>query len=161
MYQPRYTHDGHVGSRRQSGSYPGLTIAGGSDEADASSSVRRTVRILLASGALRPLRGRVTWGGYGSGHACSVCGQPVGRSEVEYEVDDGRPGCHFACFVVWHEESRAYTKTTATPARPVAIAASAPVVRPPGRTTASRPAVTSRPAVRRPPFGSFGDVSVA
>jgi hypothetical protein len=39
-----------------------------------------------------------------------VCGQPVGRSEVEYEVDDGRPGCHFACFVVWHEESRAYTE---------------------------------------------------
>ncbi len=96
--------------------YPGLRIAGGSDTADASASVRRTVRILLASGALRPLRGRVTWGGYGgygSGHPCCVCGRPVGRSEVEYEVDDGRPkmmGCHFACFVVWHEESRAFTE---------------------------------------------------
>jgi hypothetical protein len=93
--------------------HPGLTIAGGSDKADAPSSVRRTLRILLASGALRPLRGRVTWAGYGSGHACCVCGQPVGRSEVEYEVDDGRPKmmeCHFACFVLWHEESLAFTE---------------------------------------------------
>lgn len=93
--------------------YPTLSIAGGAGEADAQTSVRRTVRILLASGALSPLRGRVMWAGHGSGHACYVCGAPVGRAEVEYEVDDGRPkmmGCHFACFVVWHEESRAFTE---------------------------------------------------
>ena len=93
--------------------YPDLTIHGGSGEADAQSSVRRTVRTLLASGTLWPIRGSVHWAGYGSGHACCVCGKPIGSSDVEYEVDDGRPkmpGCHFRCFVVWHEESRTFSR---------------------------------------------------
>jgi hypothetical protein len=91
--------------------YPGLKIAGASGEADAQSSVRAIVRTLLASGALWPIRGKVTWAGYGSGQACCVCGKPVNGSQVEYEVDDGSrklPGCHFACFVAWHEESETF-----------------------------------------------------
>jgi hypothetical protein len=93
--------------------YPGLQLAGGSDRPDGQAFVRRLVRLRLASGALSPLRGRVMWAGYGSGQTCCVCGQPVGRSQVEYEIDDGRSkmmGCHFACFFVWHEESRALTE---------------------------------------------------
>jgi hypothetical protein len=92
---------------------PGLTIRGGSGEADGQSSLRRTVRTLLASGALSPIRGSVHWAGYGSGHACCVCAKPIGSSDVEYEVHDGRPkmpGCHFRCFVVWHEESRSFSE---------------------------------------------------
>ena len=91
--------------------HPGLTIAGGSGETDAQSSVRRIVRTLLGSGALWPIHGSVTWAGYGSGDACCVCGKPIKRSDVEYEVDDGGrklPGCHFVCFVVWYEESRTF-----------------------------------------------------
>lgn len=101
--------------------HPHLKIRGGSGEtedlpwadspADAQSSVRKIVRASLLTGALWPIRGAVQWAGYGSGKACCVCGKPVKRSEIEYECDDGGrrlPGCHFACFVVWYEESRTF-----------------------------------------------------
>ncbi len=99
--------------------YPGLKIRGGSGEteehptppADAQSSVRAIVRTLLTSGALWAIRGAVQWAGYGSGKACCVCGKTVKLSDIEYEADDGGrrlPGCHFACFVVWYEESRTF-----------------------------------------------------
>ena len=101
--------------------YPGLKIRGGSGEteerpasADAQSSVRSIVRASLLSGHLWPIRGPVQWTGYGSGKACCVCGKSVRHSEVEYEADDGLrrlPGCHFACFVVWYEESRTFNGT--------------------------------------------------
>ncbi len=91
--------------------YPGVKIAGGSGDADALSALRATVRGLLVSGALWPIQGGVQWAGYGSGKACSVCGKPIGCSQIEYEVDDGglkHPVCHFACFVVWHDESKTF-----------------------------------------------------
>ena len=91
--------------------YPTLSIRGGSGDADVQSSIRRVVRERLASGVLWPIRGTVTWAGYGSGHACCVCGKPINGSQVEYEVENGLrklPGCHFACFVIWHEESRTF-----------------------------------------------------
>jgi hypothetical protein len=91
--------------------YPGLRIEGGSGETDGQPSVRAIVRVLLASGALWPIRGSIQWAGYGSGKACCVCGKPINRSQIEYEADDGSrrlPACHFACFVVWHEESRTF-----------------------------------------------------
>lgn len=91
--------------------YPRVPIAGGSGDPDVQSPLRTTVRRMLASGSLWPIHGNVQWAGYGSGNACSVCGRPIGRSQVEYEVDDGgleRPVCHFACFVAWHEESRMF-----------------------------------------------------
>lgn len=93
--------------------YPDLKIAGASGETDVQSAVRPIVRALLASGVLLPVKGRVTWAGYGSGKSCGVCGKPVNGSEVEYELDDGRSkmlGCHFACFVVWQEESRSLSR---------------------------------------------------
>lgn len=37
--------------------------------------------------------------------------EPVSRSEVEYQVDQGGErlaGCHFACFMAWQKESRAF-----------------------------------------------------
>ncbi len=91
--------------------FPRLNIAGASGEVDGQSAVRRIVRMLLASGALWPVHGSVTWAGYGSGSACCVCAKPIKRSEVEYAVDDGGrqlPACHFVCFVVWYEESRTF-----------------------------------------------------
>lgn len=93
--------------------HPRLKIRGGSGETDGESPVRGIVRTLLASGALWPICGRVQWAGYGTGQACCVCGQPVSGSQVEYEVEDGSSsrltGCHFACFVVWYEESRTFS----------------------------------------------------
>jgi len=106
-----YTSRHLIAASRRVLACPWFNISGASGETDASSSVRRLVRILLAGGALWPIRGRVTWAGYGSGHSCCVCGQPVTGSEVEYEVEDGsvkQPGCHFGCFVVWHEESQTF-----------------------------------------------------
>ena len=90
--------------------HPHFTLEGGSGDTDAQS-VRATVRTLLASGALWPIHGGVQWAGYGSGKPCYVCGSPISRAEVEYEVDDGGlklSACHFACFAAWHEESQTF-----------------------------------------------------
>ncbi len=80
-------------------------------------SLAQVVRTKLTAGSLAPLRSKVAWAGNGSGKACGVCGKPVSGSEVEYEVEQGgrrATGCHFACFVVWKEESRSFDGAAAT-----------------------------------------------
>ena len=58
---------------------------------------------------------RRTWGGPGSGAACSVCGEPVKQREMELEIEfslDRRTSSldhyhfHVQCFTAWESESR-------------------------------------------------------
>lgn len=46
--------------------------------------------------------------GYGSGHLCIACDQPIQSTEVEYDCQDYRTGrqlCfHLGCHVVWQME---------------------------------------------------------
>lgn len=46
--------------------------------------------------------------GYGSGHACVACDQPITDIQIEYEVQDDRDrsrlSFHFGCYVVWQLE---------------------------------------------------------
>jgi hypothetical protein len=46
--------------------------------------------------------------GYGTGHLCVACDQPITDAQVEYEVEeepDGRRlSFHFGCYVVWQLE---------------------------------------------------------
>ena len=58
------------------------------------------------------------WGGPGTGAACAVCGEPVRREEISYELEfAGRSGCeyhvHIPCFTAWQAERQ---RTTVTPA---------------------------------------------
>lgn len=49
------------------------------------------------------------WGGRGSGLPCSLCGQPIERSDVEIELDEGqgqggaRVRFHSSCHLQWQE----------------------------------------------------------
>jgi hypothetical protein len=54
-----------------------------------------------------------TWGGTGVGIACTICGQPVTVSQMEYELqfahDGASPGLdrfhlHLRCFAAWEME---------------------------------------------------------
>lgn len=46
--------------------------------------------------------------GYGSGHVCVACDQPITSTQVEYELADYRDGSqlcfHLGCHVVWQVE---------------------------------------------------------
>jgi hypothetical protein len=50
-----------------------------------------------------------TWGGYGDGTLCELCGEPIGPADVEYEVQmvahRGRTHrFHLLCHTVWRVE---------------------------------------------------------
>jgi len=46
--------------------------------------------------------------GFGIGHPCLVCDQPVTHHKIEYDVTDPRNSSrltlHFACYVAWQRE---------------------------------------------------------
>lgn len=70
--------------------------------------LQRTARERLASGRLPRMHSQCIWGGYGRGDACSLCGEPIRSTEVEFEVpepeDDGRHAGD------WHTAHRAALK---------------------------------------------------
>ena len=75
--------------------------------------LREQAREAIQNGKL-PSRGPDrTWGGPGVGAECSVCGRPVKKDEMEFEIEfahDGEgPGLdkfhiHIRCFAAWEFE---------------------------------------------------------
>jgi hypothetical protein len=77
--------------------------------------LREKVRSIIREGKLPSRAPDRTWGGPGVGAECAVCGLPVRRDELEFEVEfahDGRdPGLakyhmHVRCFAAWELERR-------------------------------------------------------
>jgi hypothetical protein len=76
-------------------------------------SLREKVRAVLRAGKLPSRHPDRTWGGPGVGAPCVICDLPVGRDELEFEIqfarDSDNPGLdkfhiHARCFAVWELE---------------------------------------------------------
>lgn len=72
--------------------------------------LRLRARALIERGVLPDNFPAQTWGGYGAGKPCSLCGQAIQQDDVEYEVED-RSGetpslyqFHFMCHAAWQFE---------------------------------------------------------
>jgi hypothetical protein len=76
----------------------------------ASNNLEHTARERLASGELPRVQTECIWGGYGRGHPCSLCGEPIRSTQVEFEVPklaDGAVGVlrfHIPCHEAWQLE---------------------------------------------------------
>lgn len=77
--------------------------------------LRQQARAAVQSGKLPNRSPDRTWGGPGVGAACAVCGAPVRRDELEFEIqfahDGSAPGLdkyhlHVRCFAAWEFERR-------------------------------------------------------
>jgi hypothetical protein len=80
--------------------------------------LRVLARVGLADGRLFNVENHVR-AGTGSGLRCVVCAMAIKSSEVEYEVTAPAATvyAHFACYLVWHQESRAArTRSQSLPA---------------------------------------------
>ena len=82
--------------------------------------LQRTAREGLASGRLPRMHSQCIWGGYGRGDVCSLCGEPIRSTEVEFEVPEPEDGgrhaghwqaatatalkFHITCHAVWQLE---------------------------------------------------------
>jgi len=75
--------------------------------------LRQRARVAIRSGKIPSCQPDRTWGGPGVGAACSVCSLPVGKDQLEFEIEfarDGRePGLdkyhvHVRCFAAWEFE---------------------------------------------------------
>ena len=82
--------------------------------------LQRTARECLESGRLPRMHSQCIWGGYGRGDVCSLCGEPIRSTEVEFEVPEPEatglqadhwqtaPGTalkfHITCHDVWQLE---------------------------------------------------------
>jgi len=72
-----------------------------------SEQLREQVRTRIASGALPQTVGARVYAGYGNNQTCDVCGQPISRSQILYEVevrhDRARKQLHvhLACHAAW------------------------------------------------------------
>ena len=75
--------------------------------------LRKLAREMLLAGKLPRHEPDRTWGGPGVGAPCSMCGQPVRRDELEYEMQFAHDGAtprldkyhlHLRCFAVWELE---------------------------------------------------------
>jgi hypothetical protein len=73
--------------------------------------LRLRVRERIANGRLPVRVPDHILGGYGSGHTCVACDQPITSAQVEYEVADCRNDAklcfHLGCHVVWQLECAA------------------------------------------------------
>jgi hypothetical protein len=72
------------------------------------SDVRDRVRALLDGGELPKLQTGKCVAGRGAGLACTVCGEAITATEVEYKIDGQVATVHPACFIVWLSESRTH-----------------------------------------------------
>jgi hypothetical protein len=72
--------------------------------------LREKARAALRNGKLPSRRPDRAWGGPGVGAQCPVCDLPVGRDELESEIEFARDGdapgldkfhIHARCFAVW------------------------------------------------------------
>jgi hypothetical protein len=77
--------------------------------------LREQARAVLRAGKLPTRSPDRTWGGPGVGAPCTICGRPVTKAEMEFEIqftrDDDDPGLdkyhvHVRCFAAWELERR-------------------------------------------------------
>jgi hypothetical protein len=77
--------------------------------------LREKVRATVQSGKLPGRAPDRTWGGPGVGAECTVCGLPVTKDEMEFEIQFARDGdnpgldkyhVHIRCFAAWEFERR-------------------------------------------------------
>jgi hypothetical protein len=75
--------------------------------------LREQARAAVEAGKLPGRRPDRTWGGPGVGATCAVCGLPVKRDEMEFEIEFARDGdnpgldkfhVHIRCFAAWEFE---------------------------------------------------------
>jgi hypothetical protein len=72
--------------------------------------LHHTAREGLATGRLPRLHSQCIWGGYGRGDICSLCGEPIRASEVEFELAERAAGTgtalrfHITCHAIWQLE---------------------------------------------------------
>lgn len=72
--------------------------------------LHRAARARIQAGKLPCDFPAPTWGGHGSGELCELCGEPIGRFQIEYIVrlprGDGGHKCpfHLRCYMVWRLE---------------------------------------------------------
>jgi hypothetical protein len=75
--------------------------------------LRRKAREAVETGKLPARRPERMWGGRGFGAGCAVCGHPVKRDEVGFDLEflEDRPGSgqgsyalHIRCFAAWEFE---------------------------------------------------------
>jgi hypothetical protein len=84
--------------------------------------VRRRVLEAVARGLLPPSLPRRSWGGFGSGKPCSVCGRTITTEDLETEFEDGarRPyHLHLQCFATW--EALTVSTSNAESVLPLAV----------------------------------------
>jgi hypothetical protein len=78
------------------------------------SHLRERARVAIENGKIPSRQPEHTWGGPGVGAACSVCDLPIGKDQLEFEIqftrDGGEPGLekyhhvHVRCFAAWEFE---------------------------------------------------------
>jgi len=77
------------------------------------SALRAKAREVIRAGRLPNRRPDRTWGGPGVGAPCRICGEPVTKNQLEFEVqfafDGVEPGLdkfhlHVRCFAAWEFE---------------------------------------------------------
>jgi len=68
--------------------------------------LRARARALIEQQLLPSISPTKTFGGYGRGEPCSLCGKPIPTSEVEYEVEYDKEiyRFHFMCHAAWQFE---------------------------------------------------------
>ncbi len=75
--------------------------------------LREQARAVIQSGKLPSRSPDRTWGGPGVGAECTVCGRPVTKDELEFEIQFARDGdnpgldkfhVHIRCFAAWEFE---------------------------------------------------------
>lgn len=79
--------------------------------------VRQKARDVIQAGTLPNRFPERTWGGPGAGADCAICGVPVHRDELEFEIEFVGHGngnrdtpetyhLHVRCFTIWDQERR-------------------------------------------------------
>ena len=75
--------------------------------------LRAKAREAIRTGKLPNRRPDRTWGGPGVGASCTICGEPVTKDQLEFEIqfsrDGNNPGLdkfdlHIRCFAAWELE---------------------------------------------------------
>lgn len=83
--------------------------------------LRTRARTLIAQGRLPAVRSLQCWAGTGNNEVCSLCGEPIARNEVEFEIEDATGALyrfHFLCHAAWQFEcARAEFLTHGAPLR--------------------------------------------
>ena len=89
--------------------------------------IREKAREVIQAGTLPNRFPERTWGGPGVGADCTICGVPVHRDELEFEIEfvESRNGSghhapetyhvHVRCFTVWDQERRTSDRPPALP----------------------------------------------